>query len=50
MTIDEVRATADMHRSPLVLRCFEDYLSGRRLPLEAVYADASVLSVPIADT
>ena len=38
----EVRETADRHRSPLVLRCMEDYLAGRRLPLEAIYTDASV--------
>ena len=25
------------HRSPLVARCVEDYQSGRRLPLDAIY-------------
>ncbi len=24
------------HRSPLVLRCVEDYLGGRRVPLEVL--------------
>jgi len=43
MTIDEVRATAQRHRSPLVLKCIEDYVSGTRYPLDAVYADPSVL-------
>jgi ADP-ribose pyrophosphatase YjhB (NUDIX family) len=34
MTADEIRATRARHRSPLVLRCVEDYLAGRRYPLE----------------
>jgi 8-oxo-dGTP pyrophosphatase MutT (NUDIX family) len=43
MTADELRATRDRHRSPLVLQCVEDYLAGTRLPLEAVHADPSIL-------
>lgn len=43
LTPEEVRASAERHRSPLVLRCMEDHLAGRRLPLEAVYTDPSVL-------
>lgn len=42
MTPDELRATADRHRSPLVLRCLEDYLAGVRYPLSAVYCDPSI--------
>ena len=42
MTADELRATADRHRSPLVLRCLQDYLDGVRLPLSAVYCDPSI--------
>ena len=42
MTVDELRATADRHRSPLVLRCLDDYLAGVRLPLSAVYCDPSI--------
>lgn len=34
MTPQEIRACRPQHRSPLVLRCVEDYLSGRRYPLE----------------
>lgn len=45
MTLEEVRATASAHRSPLVLRCIEDYLAGQRLPLSAIYAHDSVWSV-----
>ena len=46
MTAAEVRASATQHRSPLVLRCIEDYLAGVRLPLAAVHSDESVLKVP----
>jgi 8-oxo-dGTP pyrophosphatase MutT (NUDIX family) len=31
---DEIRATQARHRSPLILRCLEDYLAGKRYPLE----------------
>jgi hypothetical protein len=44
MTPEEMRANAHRMRSPLVLRCLEDYLGGRRLPLSAVYTDASVVA------
>lgn len=42
MTPDEVRASADRHRSPLVLRCIEDHLAGRRFALDTVQTDLSV--------
>ncbi len=34
LTADEIRATQARHRSPLILRCVEDYLAGKRYPLE----------------
>jgi 8-oxo-dGTP pyrophosphatase MutT (NUDIX family) len=34
MSPDEIRATQARHRSPLILRCIEDYLAGKRYPLE----------------
>jgi 8-oxo-dGTP pyrophosphatase MutT (NUDIX family) len=34
LTPGELRACAASHRSPLVLRCLEDYLAGQRFPLE----------------
>ena len=34
LTPDELRACAPSHRSPLVVRCVEDYLAGQRFPLE----------------
>ena len=43
LTPDEIRASSARHRSPLVVRCLEDYLAGRRYPLELVHTDASVL-------
>ncbi len=36
LTADEVRASAHRHRSSMVLRCIEDYLAGRRFPLDLV--------------
>ena len=35
LTSDEIRARTATLRSPLVLRCIEDYLAGERSPLEA---------------
>ena len=43
MTPDELRASADRHRSPLVLRCVQDYLAGQRYPMSLIHTDASVL-------
>ena len=37
MTPDETRATADRHRSPLILQCVEDWLDGARHPLALVH-------------
>jgi 8-oxo-dGTP pyrophosphatase MutT (NUDIX family) len=42
MTPDEVRASRERLRSPLVLRCIEDHLAGRRFPLELIHTDPSV--------
>ena len=33
---EEIRAVAARHRSPLVMRCIDDYLAGRRYPLELI--------------
>lgn len=37
---DEIRGLRARHRSPLVLRCVEDYLAGRRYPLTALVEHA----------
>ena len=34
LSLDELRATRERHRSPLILQCCEDYLAGRRFPLD----------------
>ena len=34
LTIDEIRSNQERHRSPLVLRCVEDYLGNKRYPLD----------------
>jgi 8-oxo-dGTP pyrophosphatase MutT (NUDIX family) len=46
MTPEEVRASADRHRSPLVLRCIEDHLAGQRFPLSVIHTDAAVADLP----
>ena len=43
MTAAEIRATTERHRSPLLLRCMEDYLQGQRFPLSLVFTDPSVI-------
>jgi len=35
-TPDEIRSGRDRHRSPLLLECVEDYLAGRRYPLDLI--------------
>jgi 8-oxo-dGTP pyrophosphatase MutT (NUDIX family) len=42
MSPAEVRASAQRHRSPLLLRCIEDHLAGKRYPLDLLHADASI--------
>lgn len=36
MTPEEIVACAERHRSPLVLQCVQDYLAGRRFPLDLI--------------
>ena len=36
LTPDEIAASLVPHRSPLVMRCMQDYLAGRRFPLDFV--------------
>ena len=36
LTSDELAASSVPHRSPLVQRCVQDYLAGRRFPLDFV--------------
>lgn len=34
LSLDEIRDFAAQHRSPLILRCIEDWQAGKRYPLE----------------
>jgi 8-oxo-dGTP pyrophosphatase MutT (NUDIX family) len=43
LTAGELRERSVEHRSPLVMQCVDDYLAGRRLPLSALYTDASII-------
>jgi phosphatase NudJ len=43
LTADEVRARYPAHRSPLVMKCIDDYLAGQRYPLSLVYAHPSAV-------
>ena len=36
MTRDEILAESARHRSPMLLRCVDDYLAGRRYPLDMI--------------
>jgi 8-oxo-dGTP pyrophosphatase MutT (NUDIX family) len=44
LTPEKIRESSARHRSPLVLRCLEDYLRGQRWPVDAIYTDASVFA------
>ena len=50
LTRDEIAARAAQHRSPLVQRCVDDYLSGVRYPLELLYTHASALAPVVTET
>ena len=36
LTADELRSQAARHRSPLVMRCMQDYLAGKRYDLDLI--------------
>jgi 8-oxo-dGTP pyrophosphatase MutT (NUDIX family) len=36
LTVDELRKRSGEHRSPLVQQCVDDYLAGKRYPLEVL--------------
>ncbi|PIE41220.1 MAG: NUDIX hydrolase [Gammaproteobacteria bacterium] len=37
LTRDELQQAESRHRSPLVMRCIDDYLAGKRYPLDLIY-------------
>lgn len=42
MTRDEMAACQERHRSPIVLKCVDDYLAGKRTPLDLLHTHSSV--------
>lgn len=36
MSTEEIRACGDRHRTPLVMRCIDDYLAGTHYPLDLI--------------
>ncbi len=42
LSADEIRACAGRHRSPVVMRCIEDYLAGTRFPTGLLSTDLGV--------
>ncbi len=42
LSTEEIRASQAQHRSPLLLRCMEDYLAGQCMPLASIHTDSSV--------
>jgi 8-oxo-dGTP pyrophosphatase MutT (NUDIX family) len=42
LTPAEIEASRERHRSPLLWRCVQDHLAGRRYPLELLATDGSV--------
>jgi 8-oxo-dGTP pyrophosphatase MutT (NUDIX family) len=43
MTYEELLECQDKHRSPLVMRCIDDYLRGQRAPLDILFAHPSAV-------
>lgn len=41
MSAEELRAASERHRTPLVMQCVDDYLAGRRVPLDFVRTHAT---------
>jgi 8-oxo-dGTP pyrophosphatase MutT (NUDIX family) len=50
LTPDELRASVARHRSPLVLRCLEDHLLGRRHALDLLATDPSVFALEMTSS
>lgn len=49
MSLDELRACRDRHRSPMVLRCAEDHAAGKPVaPLSTLVTDASAVGGAVA--
>jgi phosphatase NudJ len=42
LSVEAIRACPERHRSPLLIKCMDDYLAGKRHPLTVLTTDASV--------
>ena len=42
MSVEEIRSSKTQHRSPMLLRCVEDYLAGQRIPMSSILTDTSI--------
>jgi 8-oxo-dGTP pyrophosphatase MutT (NUDIX family) len=47
LTLPELRACRERHRSALVLQCVEDFVAGRRFPLDLVHSDPTLYTPEI---
>ncbi len=45
MSPEEIHASQARHRSPLLMRCMQDHLAGRRYPLDLISTDDSVYRI-----
>ena len=45
LSADEIRQSTPRHRTPLLVRCMEDYLRGQRHPMDLIFTDPSVALV-----
>ena len=46
LSLEELQASARLHRGPVVLQSVQDYLAGQRFDARMIQADASIYSVP----
>ena len=46
LTPEELAACVAAHRSPLVMRCVDDFLRGQRYPIDLLYTHPSALEPP----
>ncbi|PWK36288.1 NUDIX hydrolase [Cupriavidus plantarum] len=48
MSIDELRACRERHRSPLLMACVEDYIAGKRFALDVLYTHPTAVATEVA--
>lgn len=45
MAPEEIRACAPRHRSPLLMRCIDDFLAGKRYPLDMIHTEPGIATL-----